>query len=306
MLYRPVFRSGLSLIELLVVLAIMGVLAGLILSGTQRVRTIAARARCSNNLRQIALGFHHHHANHNVLPSNGGWDGTQTIPTAEGGLPVKVSTFNVHLSQTFVWGVGNPNLTPQTQTGSWAFAILSFVEQDAMYRQRVWTAPVSVYACQARRLPRAVVPQDDTYGTYSGGGWAWGKIDYAANQMVVPNRVFPDLARCWTFTGVTDGLSQTVLVGEKAMDPDFYELPGWFWDEPFFIGGSDSTSRTGSSVLQDAKKIKFWQNWGSIHPAGAQFALADGSVRTIAYGVPSEVVREFMTPRGGEIVPEPN
>jgi prepilin-type processing-associated H-X9-DG protein len=96
------------------------------------------------------------------------------------------------------------------------------------------------------------------------------------------------------------------LVGEKAMNPDNYETGTWYWDEPFFTGGSGGTQRWGTTVIRDSPDmgVQFRENWGSAHPSGANFLFADGSVRLVAYTTPSNVILAILTPRGGEPVPE--
>jgi prepilin-type processing-associated H-X9-DG protein len=202
----------------------------------------------------------------------------------------------------FYWGVGDPNRTGSDQTGSWAFALLPYVEQQNMYATRAWTDPVKLFICPSRRQPVALPAYNDNLATYNGGGWAWGKTDYAANALVCPNRPAPLL----TMTSFTDGTSHTLLAGEKAMDPDYYSTGSWYWDEPFFLGGSDSSSRKGAGLLRD-QRGGFYQareNWGSPHPSGAQFLFADGSVHLIPYGTSAQTMLALMTPSGGEVVPE--
>ena len=305
--FLPSRRQAFTLIELLVVLAIIAVLVGLILAAVQRVREAANRIRCEDHLREIGLAMHQHHDVHSCFPSNGGWDGQETIQAVDGSsTTVWVKEFEFGL--TFTWGVGEPGRMPWDQQGSWAYAILPFIEQQNMFNLRTWTEPVVIYFCPSRRRPAARPAHDDQYGIYQGGGWAWAPIDYAANALVIPNRPV-----CLRIADIVDGTSHTVLIGEKSLNPQNYQTGTWYWDEPFFTGGSGGTQRgfgfapgEGVTILRDDRSmgLTFRYNWGSAHRAGAQFLFADGSVRQLDYGTPPATVEALLTPSGGEFVPD--
>jgi prepilin-type N-terminal cleavage/methylation domain-containing protein len=294
--------AGFTLIELLVVIAIMGVLVALLLPAVQKVRETAARVKCKNNLHQVGLAMLNHWSMHRVLPTNGGY---------VQGQPITVST------DGYKWGLGDPNLSVQNQRGSWAFAILSYLGQENIYQTPVANGPqggqaaqVKEYMCpsRARQQVETAVSPEPVYGKVlvDAGINPWSKIDYVANAMLIVNIGSPLMS----LTDITDGASNTILAGEKVLDPRAYNTGGWYNDEPFFTGGADGTSRKGIGLLQDAVGVPLFDPadtshnayFGSIHPASATFLFADGAVRNLPYSIDLTTFHALLTPNGHEPV----
>lgn len=298
--------AGMSLVELLVAIAIVGLLVALLLPAVQLAREYARRTQCVNDLRQVGVGLLHHHDAFRVLPSNGGWDGVQTIPDTAGTLFVAATT-DFSLSTTFQFGVGQPDLPPDRQPGSWLYAILPFVEQETMFRERTWTEPLALYVCPSRRSAEAApIAAADASGAYASGGWAWGKTDYAGNGLLFLNLTLPAAtAECHGIAAISDGTSHTVLAGEKAIDPLVQVPSSWYWDESFFVGGSRGTTRKGIQIMVDQPGNRFKQNRGSAHVGAANFLFADGSIRPLAYETSWSIMGALLTPAGGETVEAP-
>ncbi len=293
-------QSGFTLVELLVVVGIIGILVSLILPAVQRAREAASRIRCVNHLHQIGLALHKHHNRFGSFPGNGGWDASQKIADVNGNLTYISSTDDMGDNGPilYYWGVGDPERLGPDQPGSWAFSILPQIEQMNVFQQREWKVAIGVYACPSRRSAIAMkAPLIDDYGSYVTGGWPWGKTDYAANALVVPNR--PKVVR---FAEIIDGTSNTLLVGEKSLDPKNYVSGTWYFDEPFFSGGSAGTARFGTKVLHDAPGVNFQNNWGSAHPGVCNFLFGDGHVSGLSFTTDSGIVQALLTPDGKEVV----
>lgn len=273
-------RVAFTLVELLVVLALLAVLIGLLLPAVQQVREVANRAKCANNLKQIGLAFHNHNAARGTFPDTGGgwWLGRSKSPN---GIPLAA-----------------PN-----QDWGWAYQLLPYIEQEDVWRNaddtEVAGTIIKLYFCPSRRSPMAL-PGIQTAGIPV--GCLRGAIDYAGNGgtgpfifpdgypwlhqngVVIP-RVGPDRV---SLTNIPDGVSNTLLVGERNVN---IALLGqsWMWDENngYFDGWDWDTIRWGYDVPAPDRRDDSYYDWrfGSSHRGGVQFVLADGSVRLIAYGV---------------------
>jgi prepilin-type processing-associated H-X9-DG protein len=283
-------------------MGIIGVLIGLLIPAVQKIREASLRTRCANNLKQIGTALHQFHDTQGVFPSNGGWDGKQTI-TAADGSQFTPQTFDYDTGQTYTWGVGDPKLKAKDQTGSWGYAILPQIEMDAVFQQRNWASPIPVYICPVRRLPYAKLIIDDQFGRYTSGGLEWGgRTDYAVNRVA-----FTERPTCYTTAKFSDGLSNTIFAGEKAFD-SVAQADNWYWDEPVYLGGSKGTSRGDIGLVRDKPGMSnkaFKDHWGSAHAGGVNFLYGDSSVHLVPFDVNISTIAALLTPDGGEVVSPP-
>ncbi len=215
---RP--RAGFTLVELLVVIAIIGTLVGLLLPAVQTARESARRSACSNNLKQLGVGFHNYHDAKKAFPSGG--YGTFNAATNRFGWSQWVE-FLPFIELNEIYSKFDFK-TPNVAGGAFNFA--EFSTNNQVCRQ----ANLPVLRCPSSRLvgrSHAGFPNSHYFGiagavpfgmftstaqlTTNSSGWG-----ITSNRGMIPNSrqvgvVSPrgvDMRMC------TDGTSKTLLVGE--------------------------------------------------------------------------------------------
>jgi len=279
---RSLARSAFTLIELLVVIAIIAILIALLVPAVQKVREAAARTQCGNNLKQIGLAVHNFH------------DAQQFIPYT------RLDT------QETCWVLLMPYLEQQDLYQLWDFK-KTYYNQAANVR----TSVVPAYYCPTRRSASndalTISTNDDCLQPGCGSNphvpGACG--DYAAcvgdqtvttdyyqdqvvNMVVYPfgqcaNGMFqykgPTPNRYLKFKNVTDGLSNTFMMGEKQIDNYNFTHSQ---DTSIYNGDNGAMFRRAGTTVPLARSIKdTGARFGSYHPGVCPFVFGDASVHMI-------------------------
>ncbi|MES2790154.1 MAG: DUF1559 domain-containing protein [Planctomycetota bacterium] len=273
---RTLQRSGFTLIELLVVIAIIAVLIALLLPAVQQARESARRTQCRNHLKQFGLAMHNHHDTYLVLPSGGtGWTYHMTYTTN-----------------------GAPEVAPR-QNGGWGFQVLPFIEGHLVWKGGSSTTnmersilaistPNVLFFCPSRRSPSVNPPTADWYTDPSNSGltFAHAQTDYASSNGQNTGAITQTKSQ--RFADISDGTSQTMLLGEKKLDRSALGQYQGDDNEGYTAGWDHDTVRwTDRAPAVDTNIAGGWgeQRFGSSHPGGFNALFCDGAVKTINYNI---------------------
>jgi prepilin-type N-terminal cleavage/methylation domain-containing protein/prepilin-type processing-associated H-X9-DG protein len=318
--------GGFTLVELLVVITIIGILISLLLPAVQAAREAARRTQCTNHLKQLALAMHGFHTALGAFPSGG--FGYTWAPHPDRGQGIDqpgswMYSILPFLEQDALYRLGE---------GVGATVGNNQILLDG--NKRRLETPVAGFHCPTRRSATAYpigvsisfVKQPVLSAALSVGC----RTDYAANsgEIVVGFGAGPgDLNGAATynwpsaanFTGIvfahtqvrfadiSDGSSNTYLLGEKYVSPD-YAVTGQSYgdDQGPFVSDERDSVRWGSwntttsgylAPMQDRQGLDETWRFGSSHTGALNMALCDGSVRAISYNIPEEIHRRLCNRR---------
>jgi len=265
---RWIRRSGFTLVELLVVIAIIGILVGLLLPAVQAAREAARRMQCSNNLKQIGLAVHNYDSAikqlpmcYGIGPSGREWGGLTAL------LP--------YLEQQNRYDRVGINNTPPDGRG-----------RPTIASQPLLVQPIPGYLCPSSTGP-VTNPNQGNLGT----------SNYVMSESVFPHPhdqiaglPFHPAWQAIKMSQISDGLTNTIMVGERALGDLPIRSYGAIWS-------GRSGSNTGGMARGAWPPNTPWftgndpctrNAWTSYHTGGINIVLGDGSVRFLNQSIDSK------------------
>ena len=298
-------RTAFTLIELLVVIAIIAVLIGLLLPAVQKVREASARTQCANNLKQIGIALTAYHETFGTLP-------------------------NSRHDANYTWMVMIlPHMEETNLYAQWNVLSGSFYTQNAAAQK----TSVKGYFCPSRRgpgllstpgdvddsnaatiIPAALADYACSVGsTGSDYGWS-GPTQGQTTNAPGNNGVFrlnnnwsvnnptPTFVPGYRFLEITDGRSQTIMVGEKHVRRGFF---GQGCGDNGAYNGDHGDAFRGAGPSYPLAKTpddNLCDRFGSYHPGVVNFVFCDGSVHALSITIDPVTLGYLVDRADGQVI----
>jgi prepilin-type N-terminal cleavage/methylation domain-containing protein/prepilin-type processing-associated H-X9-DG protein len=303
--FRNSRSSAFTLVELLVVIAIIGVLVALLLPAVQAAREAARRTQCLNHLKQIGLAMHNYNDTYGTLP-------------------------NSRRDASYTWMA---QILPQIEQPA-LFAKWKLGPSYNTQLQECREARVSIYYCPSRRTSSSAKIIDEAMdgpgpmttgivgdyaactGDSSKGGGDYWQPGYDANGvLLIWNRMnnsgsppappgTPTFKAGTSFREITDGTSNTLLVGDKHMHLKHLNDPAK-GDGTAYNGDKGHSHRSlgPNAPLSKGPNDTVTNRFGSWHPSVTNFVFVDGSVRSISNGTNGTTLGWLAGKDDGQVIP---
>ncbi|QDU63452.1 hypothetical protein Pan216_43320 [Planctomycetes bacterium Pan216] len=313
MFRRPRGVNAFTLVELLVVVAIIGILVSLLLPAVQQAREAARRTQCVNNLRQVGIALHEYHESHLVFPPG---------------------QFNsIGSDSPFVLA------DHQTNRSCWMQQLLPYLDQSALFEQFApamdGTLDVSLgafsYPGRETRVPTLICPTDpnggknttagaasQTQGFHGNYALSVGSTPFGASGSANPLDGMFYVLSSTRLRDVVDGTSKTMMGSENLVVPDTtaHDLRGRYFNS--YEGNTlVSTYNPPNTSVGDRQSFciaapatpctitgDFVMYARSQHPGGVNILLADGNARFVSENISTLLFRGLGSRAGNEIVHE--